>query len=104
MGFDMIISTLHKNFPGPQQALICTNKVDEHWTKLKSNLSIFVSNMHSYNIYAAGLALNHLEELNIISKEMIKCTKKLVLYLMSKVLLLFSEMTHFMNLQHIIYG
>jgi len=71
----MIISTLHKNFPGPQQALICTNKVDQHWTKLKSHLSVFVSNMHSYNIYAAGLALNHLEELNKISKEMIKYTK-----------------------------
>ncbi len=77
MGFDMIISTLHKNFPGPQQALICTNKADQHWTKLKSYLSVFVSNMHSYNIYAAGLALNHLEELNKISKEMIKCTKVL---------------------------
>ena len=28
MGFDMIISTLHKNFPGPQKALICTNNSD----------------------------------------------------------------------------
>lgn len=77
MGFDIIISTLHKNFPGPQQALICTNKVDQHWTKLKSDLSVFVSNMHSYNIYAAGLALHHLEELNEMSKEILKCTKLL---------------------------
>lgn len=72
MGFDLILSTLHKNLPGPQRALVCSKKDDERWHHLRSKISTYVSNMHFYTIYSAGLLLGHYEDLKIISKEMLK--------------------------------
>lgn len=71
MGFDLIISTLHKNLPGPQRALICTNKVSETWNKLKKKISTYVSNMHVFSIYSAGLLLEELDELFQLSHNML---------------------------------
>lgn len=72
MGFDLILSTLHKNLPGPQRALVCAKKDDERWHLLRSKISTYVSNMHFYTIYSAGLLLGHYEELQVISKTMLK--------------------------------
>ena len=63
MGFDLVISTMHKNLPGPQRAFIASKKADEKWDKLRSAISTYVSNMHVFSIYSAGLLLNHLDEL-----------------------------------------
>jgi glycine hydroxymethyltransferase len=72
MGFDLIISTLHKNLPGPQRALICSRKNDDRWHRLRSGISTYVSNMHFYTIYSAGLLLGHFEELQTLSKKMLQ--------------------------------
>lgn len=74
MGFDIILSTLHKNLPGPQRALVCTNKKDDNWQTLKSNMSVYVSNMHVYTIYSAGLMLRDWESLAFLSKKMLENT------------------------------
>lgn len=59
MGFDFILSTLHKNFPGPQQALICSkDKTNIYWGKILAGMSSFVSNLHAENIFKAGAAIN----------------------------------------------
>lgn len=71
MGFDLIISTLHKNFPGPQRALICSKHDNELWRRLRSKISCYVSNMHFYTIYSAGLVLEHMDELISLSKNML---------------------------------
>ena len=52
-GFDLILSTLHKNLPGPQRAMICTKTKDKNWHKIKSGISTYVSNMHVFSIYSA---------------------------------------------------
>lgn len=57
MGFDIFISTLHKNFPGPQKALVATAEKSEPWKRLLSGISTYVSNMHNYGTYAAGFGL-----------------------------------------------
>ena len=57
MGADLFIATVHKNFPGPQKALVATQKDDELWAKVRSGLSAYVSNMHVASTYAAGLTL-----------------------------------------------
>lgn len=75
MGFQYIVSTLHKNFPGPQRALIATKNIDSNWKKLLSNVSTYVSNMHVYGIYTAGLTLNKKEWILNYSKNMIQNTK-----------------------------
>ena len=77
MGFDAIISTLHKNFPGPQRTLFCTKVDDEMWRSFESKIGTYVSNMHPYGIYAAGLMLEKYDELRMLSKLMLANTKKL---------------------------
>lgn len=71
MGFNMILSTMHKNLPGPQRAFIATNRADYLWKKLLSAISTYVSNMHAYGIYSAGLILNHYDSLKILSERMV---------------------------------
>lgn len=61
MGFDFMLSTLHKNFPGPQKALICTkNKNNIYWEKILEGMSSYVSSLHAENIFKAGDAINDL--------------------------------------------
>lgn len=71
MGFDLILSTLHKNFPGPQRAFVCAKKADVIWDRLRKGISTFVSNMHVFSIYSAGLALENLDAINLLSKNML---------------------------------
>lgn len=76
MGFDLIITTMHKNLPGPQRALVCAKKSDEMWKRLRSGISTYVSNMHTFSIYSAGLLLSNYEQLKTLSKNMLQnaCT------------------------------
>lgn len=77
MGFDLILSTLHKNLPGPQRALVCAKQDDETWRLLRSGISTYVSNMHVFSIYSAGLLLNDFDQLAVLSKEMLVNTAEL---------------------------
>lgn len=71
MGFDLILSTLHKNLPGPQQALVCAKEANETWRRLRAGISTYVSNMHVFSIYSAGLLLKDYEELKMLSRNML---------------------------------
>ena len=77
MGFNAILSTTHKNFPGPQRALYCTRKNDIMWEKLYSKIGTYVSNMHPYSIYTLGLMLENIEEYKKLSYNMLANTKLL---------------------------
>lgn len=46
LGFDMIITTLHKNYPGPQKGLIAVKTIDEVWNKYLANAKTYISNTH----------------------------------------------------------
>lgn len=60
MGFDVIISTLHKNFPGPQKALICTNnKNSKEWSNIMQVMYDCVSNIHADKIIQSYAILNN---------------------------------------------
>ncbi len=56
-GFDLMLFTLHKSFPGPQKAGIVGTGQEELWQRLISGLSSFVSSSHAENSYLFGLAL-----------------------------------------------
>jgi glycine/serine hydroxymethyltransferase len=56
-GFDLMLFTLHKSFPGPQKAGIVGRGQGELWQRLISGLSSFVSSSHAENSYLFGLAL-----------------------------------------------
>lgn len=72
MGFDLILSTMHKNLPGPQRALVAVKKANSTWENLRSAISTYVSNMHVFSIYSAGLLLEHLNELKSLSNTMLE--------------------------------
>lgn len=72
MGFDLILSTMHKNLPGPQRAFVCAKKADEMWKRLRLGISTYVSNMHVFSIYSAGLLLKDYDRLKLLSKNMLK--------------------------------
>lgn len=72
MGFNLIISTLHKNFPGTQKALVCTNKVDENWKLILDSMSSYVSNFHPQNIFELSIIIENKEFLHEYSKNMIQ--------------------------------
>jgi glycine hydroxymethyltransferase len=71
MGFDLLISTLHKSFPGPQKALVATRYSDERWKQIKGALSSFVSSFHLRTTYLAGLTLASQDHLNTYASRII---------------------------------
>jgi glycine hydroxymethyltransferase len=56
-GFELMLFTLHKSFPGPQKAGIVSREDDELWGRLVKGLSTLVSSSHAENSYLTGLAL-----------------------------------------------
>ncbi|HSS41482.1 MAG TPA: hypothetical protein VLK37_02920 [Solirubrobacterales bacterium] len=71
-GFDLMIASVHKNFPGPQKALLATREADETWRRILSGVSTYVSNMHSVSTYAAALTLTRREWLGNYSRRMLR--------------------------------
>lgn len=71
-GFDLMIASVHKNFPGPQKALLAAKQADETWRRILGGVSTYVSNMHSASTYAAALTLTRSEWLEDYSREMLR--------------------------------
>ena len=70
-GFDLMVASIHKNFPGPQKALLATRRADERWKSILKGVSTYVSNMHVASTYAAGLTLSRGEWLKGYSRRML---------------------------------
>jgi glycine hydroxymethyltransferase len=76
-GFDLVVASVHKNFPGPQKALIATQNDDDTWQRILRGVSTFVSNMHPASIYAAGLTLARRAWLASYSQHMLSVAVRL---------------------------
>jgi glycine hydroxymethyltransferase len=63
-GFDLLVFTVHKSFPGPQKAGVVTRKVGETWKALQHGLGQIVSSPHVENSYLTGLVLAKDKELD----------------------------------------
>lgn len=72
MGFKIVMSTLHKNFPGPQKALVCSKTNNIYWDRIIDAVSGYVSNLHADNIYWAGQLLEYKALLRDYSRQMIQ--------------------------------
>ena len=72
MGFNLMISTLHKNFPGPQKAMLCSKDNNIYWQKSIYAVNNYVSNIHVENIYLAGDILSEKKLLLEYSKKMLQ--------------------------------
>lgn len=72
MGFNIMMSTLHKNFPGPQKALVCSKDNNLYWSRIQEAMSSYVSNLHAENILIAGEILKRQSLLKQYSKQMLR--------------------------------
>lgn len=72
MGFDLVVSTIHKNFPGPQKAIAYTNKDSDEWQKVINGVSSYVSSLHVESTLMAGNILENFSSLPQYSQTMIK--------------------------------
>ena len=78
MGFQFILSTLHKNFPGPQKALICSKGGEKYWNRIMLGINNYISSAHPASIIHAGnLIENHLEYIKLYGKLMLQNTEAL---------------------------
>ncbi|MDX6306974.1 MAG: glycine hydroxymethyltransferase, partial [Nocardioidaceae bacterium] len=75
--FDYMVASVHKNFPGPQKALLATRSDDDVWQGILRGVSTYVSNMHAASIYAAGLTLARTEWLAAYSRTMLQTAVRL---------------------------
>ncbi len=82
-GFDLMLFTLHKSFPGPQKAAIVSRESGGTWQRLVKGLSSFVSSSHAENTYLFGLALLRHEWLAQYSQRLLATAVTLELELMS---------------------
>lgn len=77
MGMDLILTTLHKNYPGPQKAAFFSKECNETWTHIENGLASYVSNSHPMEIFKAVLSLPNQDILQRYSKTIIHNTLKL---------------------------
>ncbi len=100
-GFDYIIATVHKNFPGPQKALIATRVVNNQWKEVLSGISTYVSNMHSFSTYSSGLTLAREEWISNYSSNLLQNTIELDKRLKFNDIPIISRPEKFPNTHHI---
>lgn len=78
MGFQIMLSSLHKNFPGPQKALICSKGAEKYWNRITYALNTYISSAHPSNIIHAGALISeHLEHIKLYGNLMLQNSKVL---------------------------
>lgn len=70
-GFDIMMATLHKNFPGPQKALVCSKADSVYWKRIEEAMSNYVSSLHVDTTLLAGELLRQRELLRSYSEMML---------------------------------
>lgn len=77
MGFDVILTSLHKNYPGPQKAAIFFRQEDDLWQRIMKGLSAYISNIHPKDICNLLLSLPSESILKSYSQKMLSTTRHL---------------------------
>lgn len=73
-GFDMIVSTLHKNYPGPQKGIIAVqDKNSIIWQRYLENAKTYISNTHPMDIVNSVVPLLDENAFCNYSKKCINC-------------------------------
>src|SRR5207237_10608838 len=71
-GFDLLVFTVHKSFPGPQKAGVVCQKSNQIWQTLQQGLGQLVSSAHVENSYLTGLVLAKDNELNTYTSRLLE--------------------------------
>ena len=62
-GFNILLSSTHKNFPGPQKAFLATMNKDEYWEKIKFGSSTYISNSHPKDLMNIVSSIDRIEDI-----------------------------------------
>lgn len=77
MGFDIILTSLHKNYPGPQKAAIFFCQKDDLWERVIKGLNTYVSNTHPKDVCNLLLNLPSESSLKCYSNKMLSTARLL---------------------------
>jgi glycine hydroxymethyltransferase len=76
-GFDLMLFSLHKSFPGPQKAGVVSREDNELWSDLLTGLSAFVSSSHAEDSYLVALTLLRREWLDAYVQRLLETAHEL---------------------------
>ena len=76
-GFDLILSSTHKNFPGPQKAFLATKEKNRYWDKIIAGSATYISNSHPKEMFSVLQAIESIDKIIDYSKFMIELSVKL---------------------------
>ncbi len=77
MGFDIILTSLHKNYPGSQKAAIFFRQKDVLWERIMKGLSVYISNIHPKDVCSLLFNLPSEPILKNYSQKMLSITRLL---------------------------
>lgn len=77
MGFDILLSTLHKNYPGPQKGLLCVPCDSATWQAYKKESKTYISNTHPNDIAVSIIPLLDAQKFREYASQNEVCNKLL---------------------------
>lgn len=77
MGMNLILTTLHKNYPGPQKAAFFSKEYDTMWNNIVNGVATYVSNSHPMEIFKAVLTLPNKNIMKKYSQQILENTMAL---------------------------
>lgn len=101
MGFDIILTSMHKNYPGTQKAAVFFRKKDSIRNKILKGLSIYISNIHPKDVCSLLLNLPSESILKEYSRNMLNIAQLLDKCLMQNGLPVIKRNFEYNYTQHI---
>lgn len=101
IGFDYIISSLHKNYPGPQKSIIATKAITSLWEEFLLESKIYISNTHPENVFKSVIPVLDMNSFQKYSKRCLNCAQLLNDELMSLNLPIVERNKHILPTLHI---
>jgi glycine hydroxymethyltransferase len=83
-GFDLMLFSLHKSFPGPQKAGIVSRENGELWGRLVAGLATLVSSSHVEDSYLTALTLLRQDWLELYAGRLLETALELELQLLRR--------------------
>lgn len=76
-GFDLVLSSTHKNYPGPQKAFLATKDNNNYWERIKADSATYISNSHPRDMFCVLQTIENFERIIDYSKLMLGISSKL---------------------------
>lgn len=76
-GFDLLLSSTHKNYPGPQKAFLATKNDNEYWNRLKFGSNTYISNSHPKEMFRVISTITNFDKLKEYSRLMLEASNYL---------------------------